>query len=61
MEIGDAKLTCDYCLKKSGNPPNGWCKINKVGITVCPNCQLGHWEELKKAFLNDNLNIEYIE
>jgi len=56
----DAELRCDYCLKKSGNP-QGWCKINKVGITVCPNCLLGHWGELKEAFVNDKLNTKYFE
>jgi len=61
MGIGDAELTCDYCLEKSGNPPSGWCEINEVGITVCPDCLSGNWEELKEAFLNDNLNINHFE
>lgn len=56
----DAELKCDYCHKKSGNPPSGWCKINKAGITVCPACLLGHWDELKETFLADNLNVEYL-
>jgi hypothetical protein len=55
----DTELTCDYCLEKSGNPPTGWCKINKAGIIVCPDCLLGHWDELKEALLADNLNVEY--
>jgi hypothetical protein len=59
MNENDAELTCDYCLKKSGSSSGGWSKINKAGITACPNCLLGHWEELKEAFLADNLNVEY--
>ena len=60
MNENDTELTCDYCHKKSGSPPEGWCKINKPGITVCPGCLLARWDELKEALLADNLNVEYL-
>ena len=59
MKSNDTGLTCNYCLKKAGNPPQGLYKINKTGITTCPDCLLAHWDELKEAFLADNVNVEY--
>ncbi|NIO21232.1 MAG: hypothetical protein GTN76_10955 [Candidatus Aenigmarchaeota archaeon] len=58
MDEIDIELRCDYCLKKSGNPQS-WFKINKPRITVCPDCLLGYWDELKEALLADNLDVEY--